>query len=128
MYHQLETTTSCDDMANTINSITTTTVITAPASTVFKAAVACTSSPESLHSLISCTAPVAVLNSILGLYPTATGTISCDSTTIPGADLLTDTALTAAIREFRGLAGQRSSAVSELPSSTPPTARARRRR
>ena len=79
MYHQLETTTSCDDMANTINSITTTTVITAPTSTVFKAAVACTSPPESLHSLISCTAPVAVLNSILGLYRSATGTISCGS-------------------------------------------------
>ncbi len=102
--------------------------ISASPGTVFKAGFACTSSPESLHLLTSCRAQVAVLKAILGLYPTATGTISCDSTTIPGADLLTDTALTAAIREFRGLAGQRSSAVSELPSSTPPSARARRRR
>lgn len=168
MYHQLETTTSCDDMVNTINSMvveyetgivhqlrdhhpnhqhdhlvdnlagsttpttpttsqtttptattdvtttpTTTTTITTvtttpttiPTNTGFKAAVACTSSPESLHSLTSCTALVAVLNTILGLYQTATGTISCDSTAIPGTDLLTDAALTAAIREFRGPAG-----------------------
>jgi len=43
MYHLLETTTSCDDMANMINSTTTktnTNITTLPTSTVFKTAVA----------------------------------------------------------------------------------------
>ena len=81
MYHQLETTTSCDDMANTINSITNHQLShhrpdQTPSS---KLRLLVPRAPESLHSLTSCTAPVAVLNTILGLYPTATGTISCGS-------------------------------------------------
>ena len=99
------TTTSTTVTTTPTTTTTTTTVTTIPTSTGFKAAVACTSSPESLHSLTSCTALVAVLNTILGLYQTATGTISCDSTNIPGTDLLSGTALTAATREFRGPAG-----------------------